>query len=104
MLPSAGRLGCNVGNVDPESPAVKRIVLIVSASTWIIPATLCSAQATFGWPEVIALLTKARTQATSCVEVLKSSGGQGGSHKRAADLWYGRGGDGRGYRRADDGP
>ena len=53
---------------------MKRIVLIVSASIWIIPATLCTAQATLGWPEVIALLTKARTQATTCVEVLKSSG------------------------------
>jgi hypothetical protein len=53
---------------------VKRIVLIVSASIWIIPATLCTAQATLGWPEVIALLTKARTQETTCVEVLKSGG------------------------------
>jgi len=53
---------------------MKRIVLIVSASLWIIPASLCAAQATLGWPEVIALLTKARTQATTCVEVLKSSG------------------------------
>lgn len=51
-----------------------RIVLVVSASIWIIPATLCMAQPTLGWPEVIALLTKARTQATTCVEVLKSSG------------------------------
>jgi len=32
------------------------------------------AQATLGWPEVIALLAKARTQATTCVEVLKTSG------------------------------
>ena len=53
---------------------MKRTFLIASASTWIIPATLCSAQATLGWPEVIALLAKARTQATSCIEVLKSSG------------------------------
>jgi hypothetical protein len=74
MLPSAGRLGCNVGNVDSESPAVKRTFLIAFASIWIFPATLCTAQATLGWPEVIALLTKARTQATTCVEVLKSSG------------------------------
>jgi hypothetical protein len=56
-----------------ESPAVKRIVLIVAASIWIFPASLCAAQAPLGWPEVIALLTKARTQATTCVEVLKSS-------------------------------
>jgi hypothetical protein len=53
---------------------VKRTLLIVFASLSIIPATLCRAQATLGWPEVIALLTKARTQATTCVEVLKSSG------------------------------
>src|SRR5271163_5033908 len=53
---------------------MKRIVLIVSASTGIFLATLCTAQATLGWPEVIALLTKARTQATTCIEVLKSSG------------------------------
>ena len=53
---------------------MKRLVLIVSASIWIIPATHCGAQATLGWPEVIALLTKARTQATTCVEVLKSGG------------------------------
>ena len=53
---------------------MKRIFLIASASIWIVPATLCAAQASLGWPEVIALLTKARTQATTCVEVLKSSG------------------------------
>jgi hypothetical protein len=56
-----------------ESPAVKTIV-IVFVSAWIIPATLWTAQATLGWPEVIALLTKARTQATTCVQVLKSNG------------------------------
>jgi hypothetical protein len=56
-----------------ESQAVKRTVLIVSASIWIIPPTLCTAQTTLGWPEVIALLTKARTQATTCIEVLKSN-------------------------------
>jgi hypothetical protein len=52
---------------------VKRIVLIVLASVWIVPATL-GAAAPLGWPDVIALLAKARTQATTCVEVLKSSG------------------------------
>jgi hypothetical protein len=57
-----------------ESPAVTRIVLIVSSSVWIISATLCMAQGGLGWPEVIALLTKARTQATTCVQVLKSNG------------------------------
>jgi Caspase domain len=53
---------------------VKRSVLIVSVSIWIFPASLCAAPATLGWPEVIDLLTKARTQATTCIEVLKSSG------------------------------
>jgi hypothetical protein len=38
------------------------------------PTTLCAAEATLGWPEVIGLLTKARTQATTCVQVLKSNG------------------------------
>ncbi len=53
---------------------MKRIFLIVSASVWIVPATLFAAQTTLGWPEVIALLAKARTQATTCVQVLKSGG------------------------------
>ncbi len=53
---------------------MKRTLLIISASVWIVPAALCAAQATLGWPEVISLLAKARTQATTCVEVLKSSG------------------------------
>jgi hypothetical protein len=51
---------------------VKRMFLIVLAS--LIPATFCMAQASLGWPEVIALLAKARTQATACVQVLKSNG------------------------------
>jgi hypothetical protein len=59
--------------IAPENLAVKRIVLIVSVFLLIIPATLCAAQAILGWPEIIALLTKARTQATTCIEVLKSS-------------------------------
>ena len=57
-----------------QRSAVNRIGLIVAASAWIFPATLCTAQPALGWPEVIDLLTKARTQATTCVEVLKSSG------------------------------
>ena len=66
---------------------MKRIVLIVSASIWIVPATLCTAQATLGWPEVIGLLTKTRTQATTCVEVLKSSGDK--AALASAQLTYG---------------
>ena len=63
----------------------------------------CSAQAPLGWPEVIALLTKARTQATTCVQVLKSSGDKASIGKGAAHLWHGRGRDGRRHCRADDG-
>src|SRR3954469_9881804 len=51
-----------------------KLKLIISGFMWIIPTTVCMAQAPLGWPEVITLLTKARTQATTCVEVLKSSG------------------------------
>ena len=51
---------------------VKRIFLLVLAS--IVPAVPGLAQAPLGWPEVISLLAKARTQATTCVQVLKSNG------------------------------
>jgi hypothetical protein len=53
---------------------VKGIFLILFASAWIVPAALCAAEAPLGWPEVISMLAKARTQATSCVQVLKSNG------------------------------
>jgi hypothetical protein len=66
---------------------VEKIVLIVLASIWIVPATVCAAEASPGWPEVIALLTKARTQATTCVEVLKSSGHE--AALASAKLTYG---------------
>jgi hypothetical protein len=52
---------------------VKRIV-IVFVCALIIPAALRGAPATLGWPEVIGLLAKAKTQATTCVQVLKSNG------------------------------
>jgi hypothetical protein len=68
-----------------ESPAVKRIFFIVLAS--IVPATLCMAEASLGWPEVIALLAKAKTQATTCVQVLKSNGDK--SSIASAQLTYG---------------
>lgn len=66
---------------------MKRIVLIVLASVCIIPATLWAAEAPLGWPEVIALLAKARTQATTCVQVLKSNGDKGAL--ATAQLTYG---------------
>jgi hypothetical protein len=68
-----------------ESPAVKRKFLVLL--TAIVPATLCMAQATLGWPEVIALLAKARTQATTCVQVLKSNGDK--AALTTAQLTYG---------------
>ncbi len=66
---------------------MKKVLLIVSAFVWIIPATLCTARATLGWPEVIGLLTKARTQATTCVQVLKSNGDK--AALASAQLTYG---------------
>jgi len=51
---------------------VKRTVLIVSASVWIVPAALCMAQTPLGWPEVIARLTQERMQAETCVGMIKS--------------------------------
>jgi hypothetical protein len=78
---------CNITRwrLAQESPAVKRIVLIALAS--IVPATLCAAEAPLGWPEVIALLAKAKTQATTCVQVLKSNGDKSSIVK--AQLTYG---------------
>jgi hypothetical protein len=64
---------------------VKRIVLIILAS--IVAASLCAAQAALGWPEVIALLTRAKTQATTCVQVLKSNGDK--AAVASAQLTYG---------------
>jgi hypothetical protein len=64
---------------------VKRIFLVVLAS--IVTASPCAAQAPLGWPEVIALLTKARTQATTCVQVLKSNGDK--AAHASAQLTYG---------------
>jgi hypothetical protein len=64
---------------------VKRIFLIVLAS--ILAATLCMAQTPLGWPEVIALLAKAKTQATTCFQVLKSNGDKASVAR--AQLTYG---------------
>ena len=64
---------------------MKRIFFIVLAS--IVPPTLCMAEASFGWPEVIALLAKAKTQATTCVQVLKSNGDK--AAVASAQLTYG---------------
>jgi hypothetical protein len=64
---------------------VKRIGFIILAS--IVVSSFCAAQAALGWPEVIALLTKAKTQATTCVQVLKSNGDKGSIAR--AQLTYG---------------
>lgn len=66
---------------------MKRLVLIVSACVWIVPATLCMAQGSLGWPEVIELLANARTQATTCVQVLKANGDK--ATLASAQLTYG---------------
>jgi hypothetical protein len=50
---------------------VKRIFLIVLAS--ILSAIPCWAQAPLGWPEVIGRLTQERTQAETCVGMIKST-------------------------------
>lgn len=52
---------------------MKRIAVFALAT--VFPISMGVAQpAPLGWPEVTGLLAKARTQATTCVEVLKSSG------------------------------
>jgi hypothetical protein len=50
------------------------MALAASAFFLLIPAILCAAQPTLGWPEVIARLTQEREQAVTCVGLLKSSG------------------------------
>lgn len=50
---------------------MKRIFLVLLAS--IVPATLCAAEAPLGWPEVIGRLTQERSQAETCVGMIKST-------------------------------
>jgi hypothetical protein len=52
-----------------------------------VPAALCAVQTVLGWPEVIALLSKAKTQATTCVQVLKSNADK--TALASAQLTYG---------------
>ena len=65
---------------------MKRIVLVASASIWIIPATFCAAEAPLGWLEVIGRLTQERTQAETCVGMIKSSRNQGVIATAESDL------------------
>jgi hypothetical protein len=67
--------------------AVKGLVFIAAAMLGIFPTANLAAEAPLGWPEVISLLAKAKTQATTCVEVLKSSGDKAAIAK--AELTYG---------------
>ena len=53
---------------------MRRCILITSIAVWLLPATFCAAEAPLGWPEVIGLLAKAKTQTTACVQVLKKNG------------------------------
>jgi len=56
---------------------MSRIVNISTAIAFVLPAAASAAQtATLGWPEVIDDLTKERTQAETCVGLIKSSGDQ----------------------------
>ena len=50
---------------------MKRIVMTVLA--WIVPTALCAAEAPLGWPEVIGRLTQERSQAETCVRMIKST-------------------------------
>jgi len=54
---------------------VNKIASWAAAIALLFPEALWAAQpAPMGWPEVIGLLAKARTQATTCVQALKSNG------------------------------
>ena len=53
---------------------MKRSVFIAAAMLELFRTATLATQAPLGWPEVIALLAKARTQATTCVEVLIFNG------------------------------
>ena len=55
--------------------SVNKIVGCAAALLFAFPIAAGAAQtAPMGWPEIISLLAKARTQATTCIEVLKSNG------------------------------
>jgi hypothetical protein len=67
---------------------VKRIAFVALAALVLCPTTAgLGAEAPLGWPEVIALLAKAKTQATACVEVLKANGDKAAVAR--AQLTYG---------------
>lgn len=50
-----------------------KIVFWVPSILLFAPAALCPAQTTLGWPEVIARVTQERSQAETCVGMIKSS-------------------------------
>lgn len=55
-------------------PVREQDCLLRGSGSICLSDTGAAQTAPMGWPEVISLLAKARTQATTCVEVLKSSG------------------------------
>jgi hypothetical protein len=65
---------------------VKRVFWVASVFL-LVPTALCAARVPVGWPEVIALLAKAKTQATTCVQVLKGAGDKAALAR--AQLTYG---------------
>jgi hypothetical protein len=65
---------------------VKRIVVVASVLLFV-PAALCAVQTALGWPDVIALLARAQTQATTCAKVLKKNGDKAAVDR--AELTYG---------------
>ena len=66
---------------------MKRVALVACAALTFFPAGAFTAGAPLGWPEVIALLAKAKTQATACVGVLKANGDRAAI--ASASLTYG---------------
>jgi len=66
---------------------VNRIAFVAFAALGLYPNVLMAGDAQMGWPEVIGLLAKTKTQATTCVQVLKSNGDKSAVVK--AQLTYG---------------
>jgi hypothetical protein len=73
--------------VARENSAMKIFAIAVLAAPGLFPGAVVAAEAPLGWPEVISLLAKAKTQAMTCVEVLKANGDKSAIGK--AQLTYG---------------
>ena len=82
---------------------MRRIVGTAAVIALFLPAGVCAEQtATLGWPEVIAALTTERSNAETCVGLLKSRAGAAALDKTKATYGAAEGGDGRCHRRADE--